>query len=147
MAEEDPEAGQDEPENVEEEAQRARSTIVDALAERRQPQAGDLEALHAEGHADDGEAEHQARDAVLERDEPAPAEDDPEDVQEQRHGDGDRDNRFVYSSPSSFTATSLAELSVRGTVLPAAGVMLRHGLRLPLRQRAAERAADQREKP
>src|SRR5215831_14286547 len=84
VADEDPQAGEDEPEDVRERAEdRDASLRLDVLAERQKPEAGNLEALQAEGDPDDGEAEHDSRENVLEPDDKTSAEHDPEQVEEQ----------------------------------------------------------------
>ena len=68
-------------------AERVGSPIVDRPAERQEAQARHLEALQPERDPHHGEAEHGAGQRVFEGDEQAAAEEQPEDVQEEGHGE------------------------------------------------------------
>ena len=58
---------------------------LDVFSERQQSDARDLEALHSERDADDSDAKNHPRQNVLEPDDEAPAENDPQKVEKDSH--------------------------------------------------------------
>src|SRR5690349_20774387 len=94
MAEEDPDPRQHQPEHVERKAPHAGPRrVVEIVTERHEPQLCELEALQPEGDAHHREAEQRSREQVLEADQPAAAEDDPEDVEDEVHAS-------IYAGPA-----------------------------------------------
>src|SRR6185295_5655196 len=94
VAEEDADPRQHEPEHVEREAPHAGSRrVIEVVTEWHEPQLCELEALQPEGNAHHGEAEQHPGEQVLEADQPAAAEDDPQDVEEEVHAS-------IYAGPA-----------------------------------------------
>lgn len=89
VAEEDPDPGYEDPQDVEEHPERtcrkATARADEILAEREQAEPRDLEALHPERDSNHRQAQEQPADHVLDEDDDATPEDGPQQVQDQGH--------------------------------------------------------------
>ena len=81
VAQKDPHTREQKPQDVAQSSKEAEARVaLDLLSERQQSDARHLEALHSERDADDGDAKNHPGQNVLEPDDEAPAENDPQDV-------------------------------------------------------------------
>ena len=86
MADKDPQSREQKPQNVTEGSKETDVRIpLNVLPERQKSDAGDFEALHSERDSDDRDAKDRPRQHVLDPDNEAPAENDPQKVEKDSH--------------------------------------------------------------